>query len=69
MTKEEAEKIHSGSIVVYKGERCRVGAIKTSGIAAPHFALSTLGEKDFKELSTGKVSYTLCSLPKEGDTQ
>lgn len=55
MSKQEAETAHTGTVVIYQGERYQVLSVKTTGIAAPLFTLPGLG----------LVSYRLCSLPKE----
>lgn len=62
MTKEEAEKIHLGDIVLYMGKPCRVTSVKTSGIASPHFRLSHA--QTGKGVENGElISWKLCSLP------
>jgi hypothetical protein len=62
MTKQQAEKINKGDIVLYGGKECRVNSVKTSGIAAPLFRLTYTSTGEGAE-GGNLVSYKICSIP------
>jgi hypothetical protein len=62
MTKEQANQIHKGAVVIFLSERCIVQSVKTSGMSAPYFRLYS--EKDgHPMIFGGEIAHRLVSLP------
>ena len=63
MTREQADQVHVGSEVTYRGVRCKVMSVKLGDIAGPHFRLFPLEQAPPEiEVDCGRLtSYRLVS--------
>lgn len=61
MSKEQADKINAGDIVVYRGRRCRVSSVQIEGTSAPFFRLIVEGTGASVEDGC-LISYRLCGF-------